>query len=133
MKFPPRQDEVSTKQLDRVREICSRLPDTVEKLSHGEPTFFVNNRVYVMFANNHHSDGYVAIWVPVPEGLQEQTIQADPVAYFFPPYVGKQGWVGIDLTEIGQAELQYHVETAWTLKKMATARRSGPSGSRNPP
>ena len=38
-------------QLERVRAICADLPETTEKLSHGEPTFFVNKKVYVMFSN----------------------------------------------------------------------------------
>lgn len=33
-------------QLERVRRLCLALPDTSEKLSHGEPTFFVHKKVY---------------------------------------------------------------------------------------
>ena len=40
-------------QLDRVRRICASIPGTVEKLSHGEPTFFKPTRLFVMFANSH--------------------------------------------------------------------------------
>jgi hypothetical protein len=32
--------------LQRVRRICIALPHTVEKLSHGEPTFFAGKKVY---------------------------------------------------------------------------------------
>jgi hypothetical protein len=48
----------------RLRRICATLPDTTERLSHGEPTFFVRKKVYAMFANNHHHDGHIAIWIP---------------------------------------------------------------------
>jgi len=58
-------------QLARVRQFCSLLPETTERLSHGEPTFFVRNKVFVMFANNHHNDGHIAVWLPVPPGFQE--------------------------------------------------------------
>src|SRR5678816_2463109 len=44
------------RQLQRVRRICLSLPDTMEKISHGEPTFFVRKRVFAMFSNNHHND-----------------------------------------------------------------------------
>ena len=47
------------RQLGRVRKICLGLPGATEKLSHGEPTFFVSGRVFAMFSNNHHSDGHV--------------------------------------------------------------------------
>ncbi|MEO5888024.1 MAG: MmcQ/YjbR family DNA-binding protein, partial [Anaerolineales bacterium] len=43
-------------QFERVRRICSTLPETTERLSHGEPTFFVKDKVFVMFADNHHND-----------------------------------------------------------------------------
>ena len=47
------------RQLQRVRKICLSLPDSMEKLSHGEPTFFVKKRVFAMFSNNHHHDGRI--------------------------------------------------------------------------
>jgi hypothetical protein len=49
--------------LERVRRICLALPGTSERLSHGEPTFFVQKKVFVMFANNHHNDGHIAVWL----------------------------------------------------------------------
>lgn len=32
-------------------------PETTERLSHGDPTFFVRKKVIVMISNNHHNDG----------------------------------------------------------------------------
>ena len=62
---------MSKKQLDRVRRICFALPETTERLSHGEPTFFVRNKVFVMFADNHHNDGRIAVWLPVPSASRQ--------------------------------------------------------------
>src|SRR5688572_9684520 len=50
----------SEEHLLRVRRICATLPETSEKLSHGEPTFFVGKKVFAAFSNNHHNDGHVA-------------------------------------------------------------------------
>jgi hypothetical protein len=47
------------KQLARVRRACTSIPGTIEKLSHGEPTFFTPKRVFAMFAGNHHGDGRI--------------------------------------------------------------------------
>ena len=81
--------------VQRVRRICMSLPGCEEKLSHGEPTWFVRKRVFVMFANNHHNDGHVAGWLPVPPGLQESLV-ADFAAELLPAAVrGDQG-VGWD-------------------------------------
>lgn len=106
---------MSSKHLDLVRRMCLALPDTSEKLSHGEPTFFVRNKVFVMFADNHHADGHVAVWLPVPPGAQSSLIDSSPETYFRPPYVGNRGWVGIDLDRIDDAELSYHIGVAWEL------------------
>src|SRR5487761_2184536 len=91
--------------LHRVRRVCMGLPDTTEKISHGEPTFFVRKKVYTMFANNHHNDGRIAVWLPAPPGLQQSLIHSAPATYFKPPYVGPRGWIGIELRAIGDDEL----------------------------
>jgi hypothetical protein len=106
---------MSEKQLERVRRICFPLPRVTEKLSHGEPTFFVNKKVFVMFANNHHNDGHIAVWLPVPSGFQSALIETDPETYFKPPYVGTRGWIGIELERISDKDLIFHIQTAWEL------------------
>jgi hypothetical protein len=105
----------SGEQLQRVRSICTGLPGTVEKLSHGEPTFFVGKRVYAMFANNHHNDGHIAVWIPVPPGAQAMLIEASPAKFFRPPYVGVRGWVGLELAQVDDEELAHHLREAWRL------------------
>jgi len=61
------------------------LPEALEKLSHGEPTFFAGGkRVFAMFSNNHHNDGHIAVWVPAPHGLQEALIEEPPGTYHRP-------------------------------------------------
>lgn len=114
--LPKRDDDTQgEEQLRRVRRICSALPQTIEKLSHGEPTFFVRKKVYTMFANNHHSDGHVAVWIPAAPGLQEMLIKSEPKKFFKPPYVGVRGWIGIELDEVDDDELAYHISQAWRL------------------
>lgn len=102
-------------QIDRVRKLALALPGASEKLSHGEPTFFVAKRVFVMFANNHHSDGHTAIWIPVPTGAQADMITDAPQIYFKPPYVGVKGWVGVELPKIADDALTELIRQAWQL------------------
>jgi hypothetical protein len=106
---------MSDDQIERVRRLCLALPETSERLSHGEPTFFVRNRVFVMFANNHHNDGHIAVWLPAPPGFQADLIATEPRVFFMPPYVGKRGWVGIELAQIGDADLGMYINLAWDL------------------
>jgi hypothetical protein len=107
--------EQDEEQMQRVRRICMEMPQCEEKLSHGEPTWFVRNRVFVMFANNHHNDGHVAVWLPALPGMQESLIEASPDTFFRPPYVGTKGWVGIELDQVGDEELRSLVFEAWKL------------------
>jgi hypothetical protein len=50
--------------LRRVRQIGATLPGTAERPSHGAPTFFAAQKACAMFANNHHNDGHIALWIP---------------------------------------------------------------------
>ena len=99
----------------RVRRICMALPGCEEKLSHGEPTWFVRKKVFVMFANNHHNDGHVGVWLPALPGVQASLIAASPETYYRPPYVGGKGWVGVELDRIGDEALAVHVLEAWRM------------------
>ena len=128
-------NRMNNQQLERVRRISSALPDTTERLSHGEPTFFVNNKVFVMFANNHHNDGRIAVWLPVPDGFQATLIGTAPETYFKPPYVGARGWVGIRLDRISDRDLTFHIQTAWELvvpKRTLSRVRAGTDAAKPP-
>ena len=103
------------KHVERVRRICLALPETWEKLSHGEPTFFVKKRVFAMCSINHHNDGHIAVVVPAAIGVQAALIEADPEKFYRPPYVGHAGWVGIELPRVRDKELSAHLREAWKL------------------
>lgn len=126
---------MSIHQLERVRHICAALPETTERRSHGEPTFFVRGKVYVMFADNHHGDGRVAVWLPAPQGAQEALVETAPATFFRPPYVGGRGWLGICLDAIDDEELRLYIETAWELvapKRLRASRVSRSAGMELP-
>ena len=82
--------------IDRLRAICLALPDVTEKLSHGEPTWFVKGRSFAMTADHHHDDR-VAVWLVAAAGRQESLVETDPERFFRPPYVGVRGWIGVYL------------------------------------
>src|SRR6185437_5190408 len=113
----------------RIRRICMNLPETTEKLSHGEPTFFVRKKVYAMLSNNHHNDGHIAVWIPAAPGYQAMLIQTWPEKFFKPPYVGVKGWVGIELERVSDEELASHLSDAWRLidKQKSRGRAKGRS------
>ncbi|WP_239103535.1 MmcQ/YjbR family DNA-binding protein [Microbispora corallina] len=95
-------------QLERLRARCLALPETTERLSHGEPTWFVRGKKsFVMFADHHHDDR-LAFWCAAPPGVQRELVETEPDRFFRPPYVGHRGWLGVyldvplDWDEIGE-------------------------------
>lgn len=83
--------------LARLRAVCFSLPEVTEKEAWGEPTFRVRDKLFAMFATDHHHDGNIAVWCKAAMGMQEVLIDADPERFFKPPYVGPKGWIGIRL------------------------------------
>jgi hypothetical protein len=73
------------------------LPETTERPSHGEPTWFVRGKTtFVMFSNRHHG-GPLGFWCAAPAGAQDVLVASDPGRFFVPPYVGYRGWLGVRL------------------------------------
>jgi hypothetical protein len=84
--------------LREVREACLALPEVTERPSHSAPTFFVRDKKsFVMFWDDHHSDGILGIWCAAPPGVQQELVELEPDRFYRPPYVGHRGWLGVRL------------------------------------
>jgi hypothetical protein len=104
--------------VERLRAICLALPETNERLSHGEPCWYIRDKkLFVMFANKHHNDR-IGFWCAAPEGTQHSLVAAEPDRFFIPPYVGHRGWLGVyldvpvDWDEIAELALASYREVA---------------------
>lgn len=83
--------------LEKLRKLCLALPEVTERLSHGEPTWFIQGKkTFANYANHHHDDR-LAFWCAAPDGAQEVLVAQDPGRFFRPPYVGHRGWLGVYL------------------------------------
>ena len=83
--------------LPRLRELCLALPEATERMSHGEPTWFVRDKkTFVTYADRHHDDR-LGFWCTAPDGAQRTLVESDPERFFVPPYVGHRGWLGVRL------------------------------------
>jgi hypothetical protein len=99
--------------IDRLRALCLALPEATEKLSHGEPTWFVKGKQFVTTADHHHDDR-LSVWCAASIGEQEMLVSADPERFFRPPYVGHRGWLGIYLDgEVDWDELAAMIERSY--------------------
>lgn len=90
-------ESMAPSQLDKLRALCLALPETTERRSHGEPSWFIRDkRLFVTYADHHHDDR-LAFWCAAPEGAQAELVASDPTRFFIPPYVGHRGWLGVYL------------------------------------
>ncbi len=110
----------------RLRALCLALPEVTEKVSHGEPTWFVR-KVFVSLADHHHDDR-LAVWCAAPPGVQEELVAAEPERFFRPPYVGGRGWLGVWLdVPVDWSEIAEIVTDAYLViapRRLADAVRS---------
>ena len=98
---------------DRLRAICMDLPGAEERLSHGQPAWFVKKQ-FAGLTDHHHGDDWIGLWAAAPEGAQAELVERDPEVFFVPPYVGGRGWIGMKFSEDSDwDEVAEVVEDAW--------------------
>jgi predicted DNA-binding protein (MmcQ/YjbR family) len=88
---------VTANPIESLRGICLALPEVEERLSHAEPTWFVQGKKVFVMLSNHHHDDRLGFWCAAPDGAQEVLVGSDPEHFFRPPYVGHRGWLGVYL------------------------------------
>ncbi|HEU5285628.1 MAG TPA: MmcQ/YjbR family DNA-binding protein [Sphingomicrobium sp.] len=116
--------------LNRIRTAALSLPETEERLSHGQPTFFVAGKQFAQLRENHHGDGRTVVCVRT-SGLDEQAmlIESDPETYSRPAYLGPSGWVSVNLAGGGVDwdHVRDRIAVSWEL---AAPRRLLEAGGR---
>jgi predicted DNA-binding protein (MmcQ/YjbR family) len=100
--------------LKRVRELCLSFPETSEKEAWGGPTFRVKDKMFVMYMDNHHGDGRVALWCNADADERDALVAGDSNRFFVPPYMGPRGWLGMRLDKrLGWKQIGVLVEESW--------------------
>jgi predicted DNA-binding protein (MmcQ/YjbR family) len=121
-----RTDSMRLSALARLRRVCLSFPDAHEVEAWGAPTFRVNNKLFAMYAepgNNH--GGHEAVWVKQTPVNQSLMIGANPKRYFWPPYVGTSGWVGVRLD--GRPNWKELTEVLRDAYELTVAKKRRPS------
>lgn len=85
--------------LEKVREISLALPRATEKVSHGQPVFYIEKgKTFAWFLHDHHGSGITAVAVKTSgREEQEMLVETRPDLYYLPPYLAPSGWVGLRL------------------------------------
>ena len=96
-----------TTPLEKLRSLCLALPGVTERLSHSEPAWFADKKLFVTLSNHHHDDR-VGFWCACEAPERDALVASDPERYFVPPYVVHRGWLGawmdvpVDWEELGE-------------------------------
>lgn len=114
--------------MKKIREAALELPETKERLSHGQPTFFVAGKQFAQFRDNHHSDGKIVVCVRV-SGLDEQAmlLEADSETYSKPAYMPTWLSVSVAGDKVDWDHVADRIATSWEL---AAPRRLLEAGGR---
>ena len=113
--------------LEKVRAAALELPETEERLSHGQPTFFVAGKQFAQFRDNHHGDGKTVVCVRT-SGLDEQAmlLESDPDTYSKPAYLGPSGWVSINLKgKVDWDHVADRIAESWELAAPSSLLEAG--------
>ena len=114
--------------LAKVRQAALGLPETEERLSHGQPSFFVAGKQFAQFRDNHHGDGKTVVCVRVgslDEGAM--LLEADPETYSKPAYL--PSWISVSLAsdKVDWDHVADRIARSWEL---AAPRRLLEAGGR---
>jgi hypothetical protein len=99
-------------QLRHVRAIALALPGVSERVSHGEPCFFIQDkRPLCYFHDKHRGDGRISLWCPAPPGVPGELTTSEPRRFFEPMPSASgvfAGWLGVYLDTDGDDRVDWN-------------------------
>jgi hypothetical protein len=105
---------------DDVRRIALTLPEATEIVTwETDITFRVGKKIFVIGA-----DGSDHASIKATLESQSDLVYRDPETFAPAPYVGRYGWINVDLTRLAVDELEGLIRQAWRMtapKKLAAA------------
>jgi hypothetical protein len=93
---------------DELRRVVRSLPEAEERETWGHPTFRVRDKMFATMSD----DGRQAT-VKATKGEQTALVAAAPATFGIPAYVGRHGWVSIQLATVDPTELRELMVEAW--------------------
>jgi hypothetical protein len=93
---------------DELRQAALSLPEAEERETWGHPTFRVRDKMFATLSD----DGSQAT-VKATRQEQAALVAADPETFGVPAYVGRHGWVSVQLTTADPDEVRELLAEAW--------------------
>lgn len=93
-----------------IRTLALALPGAEERETWGTATFRVRDRIFAMFSEDERE-----LWVKTTHDEQRALTTMDPDTFFFPPYVGPSGWVGVRVGRADRDEMRELLIEAWRM------------------
>ena len=93
---------------DELRRAALSLPEAEERETWGHPTFRVRGKMFATLSDDGRSAG-----VKTTKEEQIALVAAAPETYGVPAYVGRHGWVRVELASADPVEVRELVTEAW--------------------
>jgi hypothetical protein len=93
---------------DELRQVVRSLPEAEERETWGHPTFRVRDKMFAAMSDDGHQAS-----VKATKEEQAALIAAAPETFGIPAYVGRHGWVSIQLATVDPTELRELMIEAW--------------------
>ena len=114
---------------DRFTQICRALPEVEVGSRTGQHVGFkVRGKPFAWFLVDHHGDGKTAISTRLPVASQQALVDAQPERFSVAPYVGRHGWIVLDLNSgaLDWAEIEGLVRESYAIVAPKTLARKAP-------
>jgi len=109
---------------DELRRVALSLPEAEERETWGHPTFRVRDKLFATLSDDGRTAG-----VKTTKPEQEALVAADPATFGVPAYVGRHGWVSVQLATVDPQELRELLVEAWRQtapKRLVATYDTGP-------
>jgi hypothetical protein len=93
---------------DELRQVALSLPEAEERETWGHPTFRVRDKTFATLSDDGRQAG-----VKTTRSEQAALIAAAPETFAVPDYVGRHGWVSVQLATADPAEVRELLVEAW--------------------
>jgi hypothetical protein len=104
---------------EEVRRLALSLPGVREQETWGHPTFRVRDKIFATLSDDGTEAG-----LRTSKAEQAALVASDPATFAVAAYVGRHGWVSVQLAGVDPGELHELLVEAWRRtapKRLVTA------------